>query len=115
MSGGGEGAGAGAGAGGVPGRGSVRVVGHVEGLPGGPRVVPAALVLAQRCQPVHLQGKERSVVTLGCHSRSPSHWGHSLQGPPAHGDTWGAEPRDVALGTPHSPMGTLLSLSPHRQ
>lgn len=100
------GAGAGAGAGGVPGRGSVRVVGHVEGLPGGPRVVPAALVLAQRCQPVHLQRKERSVVMMGCQSRSPSRWGHSLEGPQAHGDTWGAKPRDVALGTHHCPMGT---------
>lgn len=38
--------------------GSVCVVGHVEGLPGGPRVVPAALILAQRRQPVHLWGEK---------------------------------------------------------
>lgn len=140
MSSGGEGAGAGAGAGGAPGRGSVCVVGHVEGLPGGPRVVPAALVLAQRRQPVHLWGKETSVAPVG----------YGPQGPPVPGDTafrvpqlmgtrsqlspvplqqhspWhpppkGTEPsashisQGTTLGVPHHPMGCgFWHLSSHR-
>lgn len=93
MSSGGEGAGAGARAGGAPGQGSVRVVGHVEGLPGGPRVVPAALVLAQRRQPVHLRRKEMSVTPVGYGPRSP----------PVPGDTASRVPQL---------MGTQSQLSP---
>lgn len=93
VSSGGEGARAGAGAGGAPGRGSVGVVGHVEGLPGGPRVVPAALVLAQCRQPIHLWGKKMSVALVG----------YGPWGPPAHGDT--------ALGVPQ-PTGTCPSACP---
>lgn len=112
------GEGAGAGAGGAPGRGSVGMVGHVKGLPGGPRVVPAALVLAQRRQPVHLREKEMSAAPHGvCPPPPPppttvgygpwgppSPWGQSLQGPPAH--------RDTVLGIPHAPATAQPLASP---
>lgn len=121
------GEGAGAGAGGAPGRGSVGMVGHVKGLPGGPRVVPAALVLAQRRQPVHLQEKEMSAAPHGvCPPPPPTTTvGYGPWGPPVPGDKafrvpqligtrFLASPMPLQQRSPWHPppMGTEPSVSP---
>lgn len=99
VSGGGEGAGAG-------GRGSVGVIGHVEGLPGGPRVVAAALVLAQCRQPVHLRGKgkrQRPLPGVQPSGSARPQRGHSPWGAPAHKDTVFS-----VLCAPTTALGTSL-------